>query len=102
MILGVWFSVNTAQKIEAMGGALSRRILTVVSALIPSGSTEAGWRVVFDLSFFIIITIVGLNIVFTVIVRTFARLRQERTAINEDLERVCIVCRWISRLPLRE
>eukprot|EP00054_Salpingoeca_dolichothecata_P021398 m.136903 g.136903 ORF g.136903 m.136903 type:complete len:2486 (+) comp23973_c0_seq1:94-7551(+) len=54
--------------------------------------SEAGWRVAFDLSFWIIITIIGLNIVFTVIVGTFARLREERAMIEEDLARVCIIC----------
>lgn len=58
-----------------------------------TGWDDVGWRVLFDLSFWVIITIVGLNIVFTVIVGTFARLREERAQITEDMRQVCLVCR---------
>jgi hypothetical protein len=51
------------------------------------------WRVPFDVVFWALITIVGLNIVFTVIVGNFAILREEQANLDEDLKRVCIICR---------
>ena len=38
------------------------------------------WRLLFDLSFFIIVTTIGLNIVFGIIVDTFSELRDERVS----------------------
>ena len=40
--------------------------------------SEAGWRLLYDVSFFIIVTTIGLNIVFGIIVDTFSELRDER------------------------
>lgn len=56
----------------------------------------------FDLTFWVLITVVGLNIVFTVIVGNFALLREERAEIEEDLKRVCMICRWVWRTALGE
>ena len=38
------------------------------------------WRLLFDLSFFIIVITIGLNIVFGIIVDTFSELRDERVS----------------------
>ena len=38
-------------------------------------------RLIFDLSFFIIVTTIGLNIVFGIIVDTFSELREERVSL---------------------
>ena len=38
----------------------------------------AGWRLLFDITFFIIVTTIGLNIVFGIIVDSFSELRDER------------------------
>ena len=38
----------------------------------------AGWRLLLDVSFFIIVTTIGLNIVFGIIVDSFSELRDER------------------------
>ena len=38
----------------------------------------AGWRLLFDVSFFVIFTTIGLNIVFGIIVDSFSELRDER------------------------
>ena len=40
----------------------------------------AAWRLLFDISFFIIVTTIGLNIVFGIIVDTFSELRDERVS----------------------
>ena len=46
---------------------------------LPSEFDDAAIRAIFfDLSFFIIVTTIGLNIVFGIIVDTFSELRDER------------------------
>jgi len=49
-------------------------------------------KVFFDLSFFIIVTVIGLNIIFGIIVDTFSELRDERYRIVEDMQSVCFIC----------
>ena len=46
--------------------------------LISTDIYEFGWRLIYDISFFIIVTTIGLNIVFGIIVDTFSELRDER------------------------
>ena len=41
----------------------------------------AAWRLLLDLSFFIVVTTIGLNIVFGIIVDTFSELREERVSV---------------------
>eukprot|EP00056_Hartaetosiga_gracilis_P010415 m.153526 g.153526 ORF g.153526 m.153526 type:complete len:2653 (+) comp13309_c1_seq5:67-8025(+) len=53
---------------------------------------EPGWRTVFDLSFFIIITVIGLNVVFGIIVDSFSELRDEKYQTIELMESECFVC----------
>ena len=43
----------------------------------------AAWRLILDLSFFILITTIGLNIVFGIIVDSFSELRDERVRNTE-------------------
>ncbi|XP_023930445.1 inositol 1,4,5-trisphosphate receptor type 3 [Lingula anatina] len=45
-----------------------------------------------DLSFFIIITTIGLNIVFGIIVDTFSELRNSKWEIDNDMTTVCFIC----------
>ena len=74
----------------------------------------AAWRLILDLSFFILITTIGLNIVFGIIVDSFSELRDERvrntefpcdinvnskgnlcflqTSIQEDQKSKCFIC----------
>jgi len=47
---------------------------------------------VFNLSFFVIIIIIILNVVFGIILDTFGELRDERAAIEEDIRSTCFVC----------
>jgi hypothetical protein len=47
---------------------------------------------VFDVSFFILITIVGLNVVFGIIVDTFSELRKELNTIEDAVKNECFVC----------
>ena len=46
--------------------------------VFPDEFVTAGIRVLFDVSFFIIITTISLNIVFGIIVDTFTELRDEK------------------------
>ena len=45
-------------------------------------------RLICDISFFIIVTTIGLNIVFGIIVDTFAELREETVSSNK-IRRTC-------------
>lgn len=53
---------------------------------------EPGYRTFFDLSYFVLITIIGLNVVFGIIVDTFSELRDERYKIQEAMESECFIC----------
>ena len=46
--------------------------------LVPEEFSVAVLRLLYDVSFFIIVTTIGLNIVFGIIVDTFSELRDER------------------------
>ena len=48
--------------------------------------------VFFDLTFFIIVSLIGLNIVFGIIVDTFAELRNERVIDSSNLLAFMCVC----------
>jgi inositol 1,4,5-triphosphate receptor type 1 len=50
------------------------------------------WRTVFDLSFFVMISIIGLNVVFGIIVDTFSQLRDEKYQIEDAMESECFIC----------
>eukprot|EP00127_Corallochytrium_limacisporum_P000736 Clim_evm22s25 gene=Clim_evmTU22s25 len=58
----------------------------------PSDQGIDTMRVVFDLSFFVIVSVIGLNIVFGIIVDTFQELRDEKWRVQEDMEGRCFVC----------
>lgn len=49
--------------------------------LVPDEFETSGLRILFDVSFFIIVTTIGLNIVFGIIVDTFSELRDERVCV---------------------
>ena len=50
--------------------------------------TEYYLRVVFDLSFFLIVVIILLNI----IIDTFAELRDQKRTIDDDMKNRCFIC----------
>jgi inositol 1,4,5-triphosphate receptor type 1 len=49
-------------------------------------------RFTFDLSFFILVTLIGLNVVFGIIVDTFSELRDEKYQIQEAMDTECFIC----------
>ena len=50
--------------------------------LISNDFSEFGWRLLYDISFFIVVTTIGLNIIFGIIVDTFSELRDERVGTD--------------------
>ena len=54
-----------------------------VIPLVPDEWQVAGLRLLYDISFFIIVTTIGLNIVFGIIVDTFSELRDERVRLGQ-------------------
>lgn len=61
----------------------------------PFSWTRTALRTIFDLSFFIVVTIVGLNVVFGIIVDTFSELRDEKYQIEEAMENECFICGYV-------
>ena len=51
-----------------------------------------GSKIVFDLSYFALINIVSLNIIFGIIIDTFAELRDEQNTREDDLHNICFIC----------
>jgi len=47
---------------------------------------------VFDLTFFFIINVILLNIIFGIIIDAFAELRDVRIAEQKDINEVCLIC----------
>lgn len=49
-------------------------------------------RVIYDLLFFFIIIVIVLNLIFGVIIDTFADLRSEKQQKETDLKNTCFIC----------
>lgn len=49
-------------------------------------------RILFDISFFVLITTIGLNVVFGIIVDSFSELRDEKNKIEEKMTGECFIC----------
>lgn len=56
------------------------------------GGGKGFGKAAFDLLFFVIVIIMFLNMVFGIIVDTFAELRQRREFIDNDHQRKCFIC----------
>jgi len=50
------------------------------------------WKLIFDLSYFMLINIVSLNIIFGIIIDTFAELRDSQNTRDVDYTNVCFIC----------
>ena len=57
-----------------------------------TNATYYAIRYFYDLSFFAFINIVFLNIIFGIIVDTFAELREKKNKMDEDKKTICFVC----------
>eukprot|EP01059_Diplonema_ambulator_P003242 TRINITY_DN1291_c0_g1_i1.p1 TRINITY_DN1291_c0_g1~~TRINITY_DN1291_c0_g1_i1.p1 ORF type:complete len:769 (+),score=239.69 TRINITY_DN1291_c0_g1_i1:1001-3307(+) len=51
-----------------------------------------GFRASFDFTFFVIVIVILLNIIFGIIIDTFAELRSEKQKIDEDIKTKCFIC----------
>ena len=49
-------------------------------------------RVIYDLTFFFVVIIIVLNLIFGVIIDTFADLRSEKQQKDEILRNTCFIC----------
>ena len=49
-------------------------------------------RFIYDLSFCIVINIISLNLLFGIIIDTFAGLREDKMAMQEDMFNKCFIC----------
>jgi len=50
------------------------------------------YKIIFDVSFYMLINIISLNIIFGIIIDTFAELRDGQNTREDDLTNVCFVC----------
>lgn len=57
-----------------------------------SNTVVYGLKLIFDISFFIVILIIGLNVIFGIIVDTFRQLRDAKWRIEQDIETKCFSC----------
>jgi hypothetical protein len=62
--------------------------------LVPSTWASPGHtvRIAYDFVFFLVVPVILLNIVFGIILDTFAQLRDERDRLQDDLHAQCFVC----------
>jgi len=65
----------------------------IAEALLPGiDSGKFSGQTFYDLSFFVIITTIGLNVVFGIIIDTFSELRDQKFQIAEAMESECFIC----------
>jgi hypothetical protein len=50
------------------------------------------WRIAYDLSFFIVLIVIVLNLIFGVIIDTFGDLRNEKNEKEDVLKNTCFIC----------
>lgn len=51
-----------------------------------------GGRVIYDLVFFIVVTVLGLNLVIVILIDRFSEMRQKKDKVNEDNQNRCFIC----------
>lgn len=69
-------------------------LMVILSSRCPRALQESLFpaRVVYDLLFFFIVIIIVLNLIFGVIIDTFADLRSEKQKKEEILKTTCFIC----------
>jgi hypothetical protein len=50
------------------------------------------FKIIFDLTFFLIVIVILLNIIFGIIIDTFAELRDKKHSMEEDMKNICFIC----------
>ena len=72
------------------GGGLGEAIPEFMDKYQNTGVLFA--RFAFDITFFVLVTLIGLNVVFGIIVDTFSELRDEKYQIQEAMDTECFIC----------
>jgi len=83
-----WQCFATSIRLGVMSGAGLGEVLEAdqYDGLTPT------LRGFYDVSFFIVITVIAMNVVFGIIVDTFSELREEKYAIRDAMENECFIC----------
>lgn len=71
-----------------MGGGIGE----FLSPISFEQKTEFYVRLMFDMLYFVIVTFTLLNIIFGIIIDTFAELRDAKNKIDEDIRNKCFIC----------
>ena len=74
------FILNASSTITVQALPLINQTDYISDPQTPPFFEVAAWRLLLDLSFFIIVSTIGLDIVFGIIVDTFSELREERVS----------------------
>eukprot|EP00026_Physarum_polycephalum_P000121 Phypoly_transcript_00121.p1 GENE.Phypoly_transcript_00121~~Phypoly_transcript_00121.p1 ORF type:complete len:2101 (+),score=228.03 Phypoly_transcript_00121:347-6649(+) len=53
---------------------------------------DSRWRIIYEISFFFLVIVILLNIIFGIIIDTFGELRAQNKAIENDMENRCFIC----------
>lgn len=61
-------------------------------ALLELDDPKYGYKLIFDISYFMLVNIVSLNIIFGIIIDTFAELRDAQNTRDDDLINMCFIC----------
>lgn len=72
------------------GGGIADPLQIVQNS--PGNRQTFYFRIVFDLGFFLIVTVILFDIVTGIIIDTFAELRDEKSEKEEDIRNVCFIC----------
>lgn len=72
------------------GGGIADYLPT--ESYAPKNRSLFFFRALYDLCFYISIITVLLNIIFGIIIDTFAQLRDKKTEMEEDMKNVCFIC----------
>lgn len=59
---------------------------------VPENIQGFYFRAIFDVSFFLIVITILLNIIFGIIIDTFAQLRDEAQQKTDDIKNTCFIC----------
>ena len=95
----IWQCLATSVRAGLMsGGGLGEALSYAGIRSVPLFGTDTDMvvsdllRIVFDLSFFILVTTIGLNVVFGIIIDTFSELREEKSEVDEAIKTKCYIC----------
>jgi len=84
--------INTLNLGLRSGGGIADAIGTLNYDSTKKNGGEFFGRAIFDLSFFIIMIILLLNLIFGMIIDAFGDLRDQKTSNDEDQNNVCFIC----------